>query len=50
MSSFVRSGTGVLSKGVAFETGFLCVALDVLELLLVDQAGLKLRDSSVCAS
>ena len=27
-----------------FETGFLCIALAVLELTFVDQAGLKLRN------
>jgi hypothetical protein len=33
-----------------FETGFLCVALAVLELTLVDQAGLELRNLSASAS
>ena len=36
---------------VFFETGFLCVALAVLELTLyVDQAGLKLRNPPASAS
>jgi hypothetical protein len=29
---------------VFFETGFLCVALAILKLFLVDQAGLELRN------
>jgi hypothetical protein len=33
-----------------FETGFLHVALAVLELTLVDQAGLELRNTSASAS
>ena len=33
-----------------FETGFCCIALAVLELTLVDQAGLKLRDLPASAS
>jgi hypothetical protein len=33
-----------------FETGFLCVALAVLELTLVDQAGLELRNLPASAS
>jgi hypothetical protein len=33
-----------------FETGFLCVALAVLELTFVDQAGLKLRNPLASAS
>jgi hypothetical protein len=33
-----------------FETGFLCVALAVLELNFVDQAGLKLRNLPASAS
>jgi ATP/ADP translocase len=33
-----------------FETGFLCVALAVLELNFVDQAGLELRNLPASAS
>jgi hypothetical protein len=33
-----------------FETGFLCIALAVLELTLVDQAGLELRNPPASAS
>ena len=33
-----------------FETGFLCIALAVLELTFVDQAGLELRNPSASAS
>jgi hypothetical protein len=33
-----------------FETGFLCVALAVLELTLLDQAGLELRNPPASAS
>jgi hypothetical protein len=33
-----------------FEAGFCCIALAVLELTLVDQAGLKLRDLPASAS
>ena len=33
-----------------FETGFLCIVLAVLELTLVDQAGLKLRNLPASAS
>lgn len=34
-----------------FETGLLClIALDILELALVDQAGLKIRDPPACVS
>jgi hypothetical protein len=38
--------TGLISlRGEGgFETGFLCIALAVLELTSVDQAGLKLRN------
>jgi hypothetical protein len=33
-----------------FETGFLCIALAVLELTFVDQAGLELRNPPASAS
>ena len=33
-----------------FRTGFLCIALAVLELAFVDQAGLKLRNPPASAS
>jgi hypothetical protein len=33
-----------------FETGFLCIALAVLELIFVDQAGLELRNLPASAS
>ena len=45
MSLFFLGGGG----GV-FEAGFLCVALTVLELTFVDQAGLKLRNPPAFAS
>jgi hypothetical protein len=52
---------GLVNKGVwvfcfvfwflwFFETGFLCVALAVLELNFVDQAGLELRNLPASAS
>jgi hypothetical protein len=35
---------------LVFETGFLCIALAVLELTFVDQAGLELRNPPASAS
>jgi hypothetical protein len=35
---------------LGFEKGFLCIALAVLELTFVDQAGLKFRNSPASAS